>query len=520
MFIDISDLNTRSQFCELIIKSTIWYSAITGEIDNEARHSFEIVATGKRLDCLTQVFPKNDFKFAFMTTSCPIDLNRLIDSIPKEFGRFYLFKRSPIPNLNEEFPVYQCYFSDCWFQSIESLQPILKQIEQTSGCKIDRRIYTNCLQFPGCFNTNSSNIFFKLVSIENLDFPPPMPEDIILYPFQNKESETSPARKKSKTWHQYDENAPDSLRFVDAWVYHLITCSSDNEIYHWPGCLISKKELEILFNKHRPQINFEFDKVEKRLIDQWEFVCTKIVNQTDIYYFIPTRSNLFNLINFDTKRNLNTYQNYINSRNLGIDFSCEDDQVSCLFHNFEQHLQTLLNKYDAFVGCVAWINDAAILSMMKGKSLGLIVTKDPKNWCDDNQKQLLKQISSGHYAVTSGVHPGTRFDFTKDENEQAGEVRCIGDRSINEDVILMHNKFLVFGEREKSDVGFTFHPKCVWTGSRNFTFAAKRHKENAIIITNEKIAKAYHSEWANLYLNSERLETEHIRYMPTDYFVV
>lgn len=217
---------------------------------------------------------------------------------------------------------------------------------------------------------------------------------------------------------------------------------------------------------------------------------------------------------------MNTYQNNINHRNLTVDFSCDDDQATCLFHNFEKHLQTLLTKYDAFVGCVAWINDTNILSMMKGKSLGLIVTKDPKNWNDDQQKQLLKQITFCQYSVTAGVHPGTRFDSTKDESDQAGDVRCIGDRSINDDIILMHNKFLVFGETEKSEKSFTFHPKCVWTGSRNFTFAAKRHKENAIILTNEKIAKAYHLEWANLYLNSERLDTEHSRYVPTDYLVV
>lgn len=316
MFIDVSDINTRQQFCEMMSKSAIWQSALLGEIDQEARQSFEIVATGKRLDCLTQVFPKTDFKFAFMTTSCPIDLNRLIDSIPKEFGRFYLFQRSPIPNLNEEYPVYQCYFSDCWLQNIDTLQPMLKQIEQSSGCKIDRRIYTNCIQFPGCFIANSTNVFFKLIQNDSFDFPPPTPEDIILYPQQTKESETSPAQKKLKTFHisdhshhsnhsnhsyHSDENIPDSLKYVDAWVYHLMTCSPNDEIYQWSGCLISKSELEILLNKQRPQLNFEMDKVEKHLIEQWEFLSTKIINQSDDYLLIPSRQHFSNLIHSDQK---------------------------------------------------------------------------------------------------------------------------------------------------------------------------------------------------------------------------
>lgn len=540
MRIEVTNKEERQQFCDLLEESTIWKSAINGELDDDARKLFEIMSTGKRLDCLTQVYPKTNFRFSFMTTSAPVELSRLIDSLPKEYGRFYLFQRNPITNLNEEHPVYQCYFSDCWLQNYESLQPVLKQIESLSGCKIDRRIYTNCVQIPGCFITSSSESFFKWIRIEAFDFTPPTPEDIILYNTQKSYSlDSSPSsppslssspndpidshqpHKKQKIIHQSEsESLSDYLMFVDGWVYHLITCDQKDEIHHWAGCLISRKELETLFVKRRPQFEFDFDRIEKHLCSRWEFVVTKFINQEELYYLIPSRKQLMSLLVFDTKRNLNLYKNNINKRDLTCDFSLQDGDVQCVFKEFERNLQSLFEKYEAFVGCVAWLNDSNILAMMKEKSLGLVVTKDPKNWQDDQLSRLLEQTTYSHYSVTSGVHPGTRFDLTKDDFEKAGQVRCIGDRTNTEDVILMHNKFLVFGEITKSESNFVFHPKCVWTGSRNMTFAAKRHRENAVIITNDKIASAYRAEWANLYLNSERLNNEQNKFIPTDYLVV
>lgn len=522
MYINVADGNERKQFCELVSQSTIWRSALEGDIDYEIRKSFEIATTGKRLDCLTQVYPKSDFKFAFMTTSCAIDLTKLIESIPKEYGRFYLFQRSPISNMNEEYPVYQCYFPDCWVPNVDNLQNMLKEIEVSSGCKIDRRIYSNCIQFPGCFVTNSSSSFFKWIQICSYDFPPPTPEDILLYHYSTVISSPEPKRLKINHNDECEISAPcDSLRFVDAWVYHLITCSQSDELYQWAGCLISRAELESLFHKRRPSIQFNSDALEKHLINKWNFVCTKIIQQSEIFYLIPTRTQLMSLLKFDTRRNLNSYKNNINLRDLSLDYGVEDGQVKSIFRDFEQQLQLLFNKYDAFVGCVAWLNDSHILSMMKEKSLGIVVTKDPKNWADEQSILLLKQTTLCNYSVTAGVHPGTRFDDTKDNFETAGEVRCIGDRSIAEDIILMHNKFLVFGEIQKSDEShFVFVPKCVWTGSRNLTFAAKRHKENAVVITNDNIANSYRSEWVNLYLNSERLSSDSLKYLPTDHFVV
>lgn len=580
MQIDIANSDERSTFCQLMSLSTIWQSALTGKVDEDRRKNFEILSTGKRVDCLTQVFPKTDLKFAFMTTSCLIDFNKLIESIPKEFGRFYVFQRNPIESLNEEFPVYQCYFTDCQFKTVESLQNILKQIETQSGCKMDRRIYTNCIQFPGCFITNSPTLdvneksFFKWVKIDDLNFDPPTPEDLILTHFHSDTSHTlsnltnsltsptssssdilgnlgnlGPSRKRQKSDHfanaivSFDAVDTPEIKFVDAWINYLICCPSSDDLFLWPGCLISKVELFENFRKQRPMLQFDEDIVTNHLLVKWGFVFTKTIRSLksdqkqefwDTYFLIPTRTQLSQrLENFvlDYKRNLNSFINRINRRDLTLDYSTinQNETIQCVFHNFEQEISKLLKEYDCFVGCIAWLNDVSIISQMKGKSLGMVVTKDPKNWVDDNLRDHLNKMTMINYPVTSGIHPGTRFDETKDPTEMAGMLRCVGDRSQSEDFILMHNKFLVFGNKIEnatrtnlgnSDAFFVFEPKCVWTGSRNFTFAAKRHKENAVIIHDEKIARSYHMEWANLYLNSEPINTEHLVFSPFDYFVV
>lgn len=53
---------------------------------------------------------------------------------------------------------------------------------------------------------------------------------------------------------------------------------------------------------------------------------------------------------------------------------------------------------------------------------------------------------------------------------------------------------------------YKFIPKKVWTGSFNFTQNANLSFENALIIDDEKIAKAFYKEWQHIMLFSEELD--------------
>ena len=75
----------------------------------------------------------------------------------------------------------------------------------------------------------------------------------------------------------------------------------------------------------------------------------------------------------------------------------------------------------------------------------------------------------------------------------------------------MHNKFLVFCKTLKGDEDGdreVIVPKSVWTGSFNFSKNATNSLENAVYIRDEKIAKAYFSEWSQIEGLSEPLDWE------------
>ena len=61
-----------------------------------------------------------------------------------------------------------------------------------------------------------------------------------------------------------------------------------------------------------------------------------------------------------------------------------------------------------------------------------------------------------------------------------------------------------------------FVPKTVWTGSFNFSVNSTRSIENAVIITDPRVASAYHAEWSQIYLASESLDWECPDWTPPD----
>ena len=94
-------------------------------------------------------------------------------------------------------------------------------------------------------------------------------------------------------------------------------------------------------------------------------------------------------------------------------------------------------------------------------------------------------------------------------------IRCVGNHNSKKVPAFprMHNKFLVFsnfGEKEDLAKGYSMVlDNCeVWTGSYNLTKNAINSLENAVLIKNNIIAKAYYDEFCQIFALSEPLDWE------------
>lgn len=214
--------------------------------------------------------------------------------------------------------------------------------------------------------------------------------------------------------------------------------------------------------------------------------------------------------------------------------------VHVYFRDLESHLIQHISQSEAVVGCVAWLTNFRILDAMAKLKHGvkLAVQKedflrpdsDSKSWRTDLHKK---------YSALKSIH----FQYFSDHIELPGLSDCMsvaGERSNNGDPVScvgnynrdknpafprMHNKFLLFGnvvkkkyeeikgannpkfpENDEDSEYTAFVPHAVWTGSFNFTQNGTRCFENAVVITDPVIVKAYYDEFVQIYSLSESLD--------------
>lgn len=551
ILIPLWDVEQRTLFTKVLSETKIWASVFeNSKIETKDRTLYEL-PSGKRLDCLAQVHPKGASKFAVLIQN-QLDFNQLMKcleqrSLALKLGRFHVFKRGTAD--------YQIYFPDFVIDSFgDKLSVILKEIEMEIGpSKIDRRIYTGCLQFPGCFanvtNINTQKDVFKFL----VSFPSDggtlntLIEDIILLPHPSTVAELSPPKPNKMYSFQslpqkrprIDEtnDTPNSISIsisnnhpirqelpftkLDSFLRHIAVCAT-NEYDYWFQSALSLEELQRLVKVNNIEIS---ENVMKQiLLERWGFQTTNLLVKgqlsKEVLFICPKREHLLSVVSqieLWYQKNLNIFQSPIDVRDLNKNHTVTsyNATVTTFFgKHIHMNLCDLFFRYDAFVGCVAWLNDHGILQLMKGKSLGLVITKDAKQLNDPSLLKLYENTSK-HYPVSNNFHGGTRFDDLKESNETAGQVRCMGDRTNVEDVVLMHNKFLVFG----NFLDEKFTPKLVWLGSRNLTNASKRHRECSVVISDETVALSFREEWANIYLNSEPLNTPHQSFVPIGFTI-
>ncbi len=207
--------------------------------------------------------------------------------------------------------------------------------------------------------------------------------------------------------------------------------------------------------------------------------------------------------------------------------------ITVLFDDLVPQLCQLIKTYPVVVGCVAWLSNRTVLealaeakshcsfivqkeAYLKDSAVG---TKQDKWGLGTKLHHLYSELKGikirrdlqGQSEVSNCFLPSA-LDSTRSTDETDDPVRCVGviDSAKSRGMMSkMHHKFLVFGEWEGGEdegegEGHRYlSPKAVWTGSFNLTETACKSLENATILRDPIIARAYYHEWAHVWSLSE-----------------
>lgn len=205
------------------------------------------------------------------------------------------------------------------------------------------------------------------------------------------------------------------------------------------------------------------------------------------------------------------------------DFSTSntDASVQVYFKDIESHLIRHIESADVVVGCVAWLTSPTILAALSKKS-GVSIIVQKEDWLRpdlDNRENWKERHKSRYARLPSSL---TRLDlglrdtvlremsYCKDPTIEA--VRCVGNHNSEKVSAFprMHHKFIVLCREiaVKDNEYMNYAPYEVWTGSFNFTKNAGSSFENAVVLREATLAKAFLGEYAQVAALSEQLDWE------------
>lgn len=208
--------------------------------------------------------------------------------------------------------------------------------------------------------------------------------------------------------------------------------------------------------------------------------------------------------------------------------STSSEKVKVYFKDLEKNLINHIEEAEGIVGCIAWLTSKPILRSLGKKETGvaLVVQKEKflridghegKNFLKE-RRQLYDAISSGPRVLArmiggtmTSMYSGPDYSL-QGEIERSGflddsmdPIRCVGLANDDPYAGRMHNKFLVFC-KHSAEWPPLFIPYAVWTGSFNFSNTATKSFENAVVIYDEVIARAYMQEFSQISALSEPLD--------------
>ena len=197
------------------------------------------------------------------------------------------------------------------------------------------------------------------------------------------------------------------------------------------------------------------------------------------------------------------------------------------------------------VGCVAWVTSEPILkALAKKKGVSIIVQKEdflrPDLPPHDDWKRRLRQLYDNlPYRLNSRDLPGLNSLYGR----IIEPVRCVGDANMDKLSACprSHHKFVLFCfaeercqcnecqeqlyfdkeylQEEPRDDMMHIHPYAVWTGSFNFTKNAAMSFENAVMLYDPNIVRAYYLEYGQIAFLSESLDWTQSWMSPNYYFI-
>jgi hypothetical protein len=197
--------------------------------------------------------------------------------------------------------------------------------------------------------------------------------------------------------------------------------------------------------------------------------------------------------------------------------SAQDGKMCVYFKDLEKHLISHIEKAGIIIGCVAWLTNENIIMALAQKDVSLIVQKEDFlrpdiGECNNYYARLHRNYSFLKCDIDKYYMPGRLGEMSYCGDPSVDPIRCVGNHNSEKNPAFprMHNKFLVFCERESGETeeGDYKPPKAygVWTGSFNLTKCATHSFENAVYIENEEIAEAYAREHSQIFVFSEPLD--------------
>lgn len=201
--------------------------------------------------------------------------------------------------------------------------------------------------------------------------------------------------------------------------------------------------------------------------------------------------------------------------------------VYAYFRDIEFQLVNRIGEADMVVGCVAWLTNERVIDALSRVKHGVALVVQKENYLRPDrgrpaEVEFGRKLRGlyGRLKMPFGRDrfPGVVGRLSEDRDQTLDPVRCAGPFNYTKDPASprMHHKFLVFcrmgptrfdDPRGRFDAPYLpIEPYAVWTGSYNFTQNGSRSIENALLIKDERIARAFYDEWGQMEAISEPLD--------------
>lgn len=195
--------------------------------------------------------------------------------------------------------------------------------------------------------------------------------------------------------------------------------------------------------------------------------------------------------------------------------SSADGSVTVYFRSIEDALLHHIEAADIVVGCVAWLSSKRVLRHLARKhSVALVVQKEDFLRPDSGQPRarVRTDLRPLYNALPSRLqrleYPDLVGSLSVCGDPTMDPVRCLGPHNVDRRFAIpsAHHKFAVFCHLAGATGERTIEPYEVWTGSYNWTSNAARSMENAVVLTDSAIVRAFYKEWEQAYAVSEPLD--------------